>query len=73
MPHAGALLKEGAIDVELRFGEPFAFDVTSDRKAIAALQAKCVGSRPKRCAIRREAGESSVFCHQIALEARRWS
>jgi len=37
MPHAGALLKEGAIDVELRFGEPFAFDAVSDRKAVAAL------------------------------------
>lgn len=34
-PHAGSLLREGALDVELRFGEPFAFTPASDRKSAA--------------------------------------
>lgn len=32
-PHAAALLKEGAVDVELHFGEPIEFSVGDDRKA----------------------------------------
>lgn len=31
-PHAAALLKEGAVDVELHFGEPIEFSVGDDRK-----------------------------------------
>lgn len=33
-PHAAALLREGAIDVELHFGEPMEFSRGDDRKAI---------------------------------------
>lgn len=32
-PHAAALLREGAVDVELHFGEPIEFSVGDDRKA----------------------------------------
>ena len=36
MPHLWALMKEGAIDVTLTFGEPIAFDSDANRKQIAA-------------------------------------
>lgn len=35
LPHIKTLLKEGAIDVELRFGEPFEFTAATNRKAIS--------------------------------------
>jgi 1-acyl-sn-glycerol-3-phosphate acyltransferase len=34
LPHLAALLREGAIDVELTFGEPVEFTSASDRKAV---------------------------------------
>ena len=34
VPHFGAMLREGAIDVEMHFGEPIEFDAGSDRKAV---------------------------------------
>lgn len=37
LPHLTAFLKEGAIDAEVRFGEPVLFTETSDRKAVARL------------------------------------
>lgn len=36
-PHLLAFLKEGAVDVEIAFGEPIAFTQESDRKAVARL------------------------------------
>ncbi|MBL8579831.1 MAG: 1-acyl-sn-glycerol-3-phosphate acyltransferase [Mesorhizobium sp.] len=36
-PHAARLLKEGAIDVELHFGEPIEFSPGDDRKAVTRL------------------------------------
>lgn len=35
VPHAWALLKDGAVDIELIFGNPVPFDPNGDRKAIA--------------------------------------
>lgn len=35
VPHAWALLKDGAVDVDLIFGNPVPFDPSADRKAIA--------------------------------------
>jgi 1-acyl-sn-glycerol-3-phosphate acyltransferase len=35
IPHAWALLKDGAVDVDLIFGNPVPFDPQADRKAIA--------------------------------------
>lgn len=35
LPHLAKVLKEGALDVEVIFGEPVTFDQTTDRKAIA--------------------------------------
>jgi 1-acyl-sn-glycerol-3-phosphate acyltransferase len=35
LPHLWALLKEGAVDAELAYGEPIAFDAKADRKQIA--------------------------------------
>ncbi len=35
MPHLLAFLREGAVDAEIRFGEPIRFDAASDRKAVA--------------------------------------
>jgi lyso-ornithine lipid O-acyltransferase len=35
VPHLMALLREGALDVEVQFGEPLAFTAESDRKAVA--------------------------------------
>ncbi len=34
-PHLLAFLREGAVDAEIRFGEPIRFDAQSDRKAVA--------------------------------------
>lgn len=34
-PHLLAFLREGAVDAEIRFGEPIRFDAMSDRKAVA--------------------------------------
>ncbi len=34
-PHLLAFLREGAVDAEIRFGEPILFDAKSDRKAVA--------------------------------------
>lgn len=34
VPHLGSLLRDGAIDVDLHFGEPVEFTATSDRKAV---------------------------------------
>lgn len=34
-PHLLAFLREGAVDAEIRFGEPIRFDAASDRKAVA--------------------------------------
>ena len=34
VPHFGAMLRDGAIDVDIHFGEPMAFDAGSDRKAV---------------------------------------
>lgn len=36
-PHLVAILKEGAMDVEIRFGEPVEFDAASNRKQVARL------------------------------------
>lgn len=35
MPHLKGILKEGAIDVEVRFGEPMVIDVQTNRKLLA--------------------------------------
>jgi lyso-ornithine lipid O-acyltransferase len=35
LPHLSSLIRRGAVDVTLSWGEPVAFDETSDRKAIA--------------------------------------
>lgn len=35
-PHLWAVLKEGAIDVDIQWGDPIPYDLSSDRKAIAA-------------------------------------
>ncbi|MFD2238811.1 lysophospholipid acyltransferase family protein [Aureimonas populi] len=35
VPHLLTFVKEGAVDVELRFGEPVSFTATGDRKALA--------------------------------------
>lgn len=35
VPHLGALLSEGALDVEVHFGEPLEFRAGADRKAVA--------------------------------------
>jgi 1-acyl-sn-glycerol-3-phosphate acyltransferase len=35
MPHLKGILREGAIDVEVRFGEPIVVTVETDRKALA--------------------------------------
>ena len=54
VPHFGAMLREGAIDVDVHFGEPVAFDAGSDRKAVTRQmeeQRPQDGRRP-RCAIR---------------------
>ena len=34
VPHLGAILREGAMDVDIRFGEPIEFNAASDRKAV---------------------------------------
>ena len=34
MPHLLSMLREGAIDVEVRFGAPVEFNAQSDRKAV---------------------------------------
>ena len=36
VPQIGALLREGAVDVEVRFGEPFEFTARSNRKHVSA-------------------------------------
>lgn len=41
-PHVGALLRERALDVELRFGEPIAFTAKSSRKDAARLAEEAV-------------------------------
>lgn len=44
LPHARALLLEGGIDVEVRFGEPIAFNGRTSRKAVAAeVEARVAG------------------------------
>lgn len=35
VPHLFALMREGAVDVEVRFGEPLAYDARTNRKALA--------------------------------------
>lgn len=35
MPHLKSFLREGAVDVEIAFGEPIRFEASSDRKAVA--------------------------------------
>ena len=35
LPHLLAFLREGAVDAEIRFGEPIPFEAASDRKAVA--------------------------------------
>jgi len=37
VPHVVSLLREGAMDAELRFGEPIVFDAASNRKQVARL------------------------------------
>jgi len=37
VPHVAGLLKRGAVDVEVRFGEPVVFSATSNRKEVARL------------------------------------
>ncbi|MBN9241291.1 MAG: 1-acyl-sn-glycerol-3-phosphate acyltransferase [Mesorhizobium sp.] len=55
VPHIAGLLKQGAVDVEVRFGEPVTFSAGSNRKEVARLvearvkamaQAALYGSRP---------------------------
>ena len=57
MPHLNVLLAEGALDVEVHFGEPIAFAKGSNRKATARLmearvremvQAALADPRPSR-------------------------
>ena len=36
-PHLFRVLREGALEVEVRFGEPVVFDETTNRKAAAKL------------------------------------
>jgi 1-acyl-sn-glycerol-3-phosphate acyltransferase len=43
-PHIGELLAEGAIDVEVRFGEPLEFSAGTSRKAAAKLVEQRVGA-----------------------------
>lgn len=35
LPHLASFLREGAVDVEIAFGEPIRFEPSSDRKAVA--------------------------------------
>ena len=42
LPHLWAVLKSGAIDVEVTWGEPIAYDEESDRKAIALSAERAV-------------------------------
>jgi 1-acyl-sn-glycerol-3-phosphate acyltransferase len=37
VPHVVSLLREGAMDAELCFGEPIVFDAESNRKQVARL------------------------------------
>jgi 1-acyl-sn-glycerol-3-phosphate acyltransferase len=37
LPHAVGVLREGAVDAEVRFGEPLRFDAATDRKEAARL------------------------------------
>jgi len=44
LPHLGRLLREGAVDVEVAFGQPEEFTRTGDRKAIGRLMEKRVSA-----------------------------
>jgi 1-acyl-sn-glycerol-3-phosphate acyltransferase len=44
VPHMGELLAEGAVDVEVRFGEPFEFSAGASRKEAARLVERRVGA-----------------------------
>ena len=74
VPHLLSILREGAIDVEVRFGAPVEFNAQSSRKAVTQQMEGIVArwSR-RRCTIR--AGrpgqrETAVFCRRKGLEAR---
>jgi 1-acyl-sn-glycerol-3-phosphate acyltransferase len=41
-PHLAAFLRDGPLDVEIRWGEPIAFDAGSDRKQATVLAEKAV-------------------------------
>jgi 1-acyl-sn-glycerol-3-phosphate acyltransferase len=49
LPHMVALLREGAVDVQLRFGEPLAFDATANRKVIAREMEVRIGALFREC------------------------
>ena len=52
MPHLRALLREGAVDVELHFGEPIEFAPATNRKeATRRVEARGAGDAAgRRCA-----------------------
>jgi 1-acyl-sn-glycerol-3-phosphate acyltransferase len=65
VPHLAGLLREGAIDVELHFGEPLEFSVGTDRKEMARQVERLVRGMmrealadPRPSAVQ----ESPVFC-----------
>ncbi len=82
MPHLKGILHEGAIDVEVRFGEPVVVTAKTDRKALARtmenrvrslLQSALLGREiPKsdNCSIGRSAS-CSASCSECHLS--KWS
>ena len=69
-----ALLREGAVDVELHFGEPIEFSPGDDRKAatrrVEARRAGDAAGGACRSARRQETdSDASVFCRGKALKA----
>lgn len=54
MPHLKAILKEGAIDVEVSFGEPMVIDADTDRKFLAKVMEERVRSQLQSSLLGRE-------------------
>lgn len=54
MPHLKGILREGAIDVEINFGEPMVIDAKTDRKLLAAVMEERVRSQLQSSLLGRE-------------------
>lgn len=54
MPHLKGILKEGAIDVEITFGEPMVIDANTDRKLLARVMEERVRSQLQSSLLGRE-------------------